>query len=235
MVNVVKFQARVEKVVVASPRVKLFTLSVPEGFSFIPGQFVVLSVQGYVDDKGLPVARSYSIASSPLVKNGIELCISIVPDGRLSSRLDSLKIGDEVSLTGPYGMFTLKSPVEPGTVFIAGGAGIAPIISMLRTLCSGSAKAGVALYYGIRNPDEFLYREELSGYVKRNGIKVVAVVSDNNSGWSGERGYVADVLHKFLKSPSKAYVCGPPLMVSETVKKLVELDFRMGDIYREQW
>ena len=236
MLRIKKLETKIRGITEASPRVKTFRISVPEDFTFTPGQFVMVSVPGFNNEKGFPVARSYSIASSPLTKGDVEICLSRAVNGKLSNKLHSLSEGDPVNVTGPYGVFTLKEPVAEGTTFIAAGTGIAPLISMIRTLYLQNFSGELRLFYGARNPQEFLYRGELESYSRKNNMKLMLIASNPDAEWDGEKGLISDAAVSRMKSGEfPVYICGPPLMVADASKKLKEIGFRDDQIRREQW
>ena len=236
MLKIKKLETKITGIAEASPRVKTFRISVPEDFTFTAGQFVMVSVPGFNNEKGLPIARSYSIASSPLTKGYVEICLSRVANGKLSNKLHSLSEGDPVNVTGPYGVFSLREPVPEGTAFIAAGTGIAPLISMIRTLYLQNFSGEFRLFYGARNPQEFLYREELESYSREKNMKLLLVASDPNAEWDGEKGVITDAAFRRIKSGEfPVYVCGPPRMVAEATQKLKGIGFREDQIKREQW
>lgn len=126
MLNIKELTTRIENIIAYSENLKVFRLRLPDGngFSFVTGQFVMVSLSGNVDANGRKIAKAYSIASSPSQSNILELCIASYPAGALSPKLFQKGVGDEVIVTGPYGVFQLKTPVPSGTVFIAGGTGL---------------------------------------------------------------------------------------------------------------
>ena len=236
MLQIKKIETKITGIMEISPRVKTFRMSVPRDFTFEAGQFVMVSVPGFDNEKGFPIARSYSIASSPLTKGEIEICLSRAVNGKLSTKLHSLSPGAAVNVTGPYGLFGLKPPVAEGTTFIAAGTGIAPLISMIRTLYLQNFSGEISLFYGTRNPGEFLYREELESYSRKNNLKLLLTASDPNADWDGEKGLISDAAVKRIKRGEfPVYLCGPPLMVADAAKKLKDLGFRDDQIRMEQW
>ncbi|KKQ23959.1 MAG: Oxidoreductase FAD/NAD(P)-binding domain protein [Candidatus Roizmanbacteria bacterium GW2011_GWC2_37_13] len=109
-----------------------FKLIEPLEISFIPGQYLILKVQGK--------PRLYSIASSSLEKNTLEFIIELFPGGLASTYLDKLKIGEEVIFHGPAGQFKLREN-DKQKIFLVTGTGIAPVRSMLKsTLDIGGLK-----------------------------------------------------------------------------------------------
>ena len=236
MLKIKKFETKITGTTEVSPRVKIFRISVPEEFSFTAGQFIMVSVPGFNNEKGFPIARPYSIASSPLTKGSVEICLSRVLEGRLSNKLHSLSEGDAINVTGPYGLFNLKEPVVDGTAFIAAGTGIAPLISMIRTLYLKNFSGEIKLFYGARNPKEFLYRTELESYSREKNMQLLLAASDPDADWNGEQGIISEIALSRLKTEDiRVYICGPPRMVADTAKKLQEQGFRSDQIIKEQW
>lgn len=240
MLDIKQLPAKIESIKIYSDKLRVFSLKLPanSSFSFVPGQFVMLSLPGLVDSTGRKIAKSYSIASSPSERDVLELCIVNYPNGVLSTPLFRLRVGDELAVTGPYGMFKLKTPVKKGTVFIAGGAGLAPLISMLRSIYAEGYKEELWLFYSVSEPQLFMFKDELLSYSKKNNLRLVVSTSNPGSSREFEKGRVTDTFPKFAADISKEaqfYICGPPLMVADTIKILEQLGFRKENIHKEQW
>ncbi len=240
MLNIKEVATKIAAIRTYSENLRVFRLTLPEGsgFSFVPGQFVMLSLPGLVDSSGRKVAKAYSIASSPSESGIIELCIAGYPEGALSPKLFQKEVGDEVIITGPYGMFQLRKPVQKGTVFIAGGTGLAPIMSMLRSLYAEGYKEKLWLFYSVSEPKLFMFKEELLGYERDNSLQLVVSTSNPDSSWQFEKGRVTETFPKHAAEISKDaqfYICGPPLMVTDTIKMLEQFGFKKENIHKEQW
>ena len=244
MLNVKEVVTKITGIHAYSENLKVFRLRIPEGdsFSFVPGQFVMVSLPGLADANGRKIAKAYSIASSPSQSEVLELCIVSYPAGALSPKLFQKNVGDEVIVTGPYGIFQLKRPVAPGTVFVAGGTGIAPLISMLRFLYKEGYNDKLWLFYSVSEPKLFLFREELLSYEKNCNLQLIVSTSNHNHDWAWEKGRVTDTfpmhieeLGSIPRESRRFYVCGPPLMVTDTIKMLEQLGFRKENIRKEQW
>lgn len=244
MPGVKQLPAKIEAVKAYSEELKVFRLRLhgSSDFSFVPGQFVMLSLPGLVDNSGKSIAKAYSIASSPGEKGIIELCVVNNPNGALSTPLFKLKVGDEVAVTGPYGTFQLKKLIPKGTVFIAGGTGIAPLMSLLRLLYSEGYNEKLWLFYSVSEPKLFLFKEELIGYSRNNNLHLVVSTSKPDSEWHWEHGRITATLPKKVelmsdipKESRQFYLCGSSEMVSDTVKMLLELGFRKENMHKEQW
>src|SRR3989344_6300834 len=128
VIAVQKFSSELLKITQLSPNTKHFVFKTGPDFSFVSGQFVMVTLS---DEAGQQVRRAFSIASPPSQKGSIDLCVKILPEGRLSSHLGKLAPKQSVQMEGPYGKFTLEPSHPSEVVFIAAGTGIAPIRSML--------------------------------------------------------------------------------------------------------
>ncbi len=95
--------------------------------------------------------------------------IKLYPDGKFSSLLadGGLKAGDEVEVTGPYGVFTLREKSERPLLFIGGGAGMAPILALLRSMAETGNERPAVYYYGARGPADLFHLDELAGLERR--------------------------------------------------------------------
>ncbi|MET9271622.1 2Fe-2S iron-sulfur cluster-binding protein [Kribbella sp. NPDC003557] len=188
----------------------------PDGeFDFKPGQYVDLTIPG-TDEH-----RSFSMATTPA--NEIEFLIKKYPGGRFSGLLDDgLAVGDELSMTGPYGSSTLKDGHVLPVVCIAGGAGMAPILSILRHLGATGSTRPVRFYYGARTAADLFYLDairELGAALA--DFEFVACLSETADG-AFETGNVTDVVERREPQLGKceAYLCGPPPMVDAALALL---------------
>ena len=183
----------------------------PEEVEFHPGQYVDISIPGADGNH-----RSFSMANLPSDKGRLEFMIKLYPDGRFSGLLGSGEIceGTELEITGPYGMFTLRDQSPRRLVFIGGGAGMAPILCLLRSLQERGIERDAVYYYGARTEDDLFHREELEALAgELPSFRYVPALS--HAEWDGEAGLITDVVERLeedLKDVD-AYVCGPPPMV----------------------
>ncbi len=142
---------------------------------------------------------------------------TIAEAGDFTSRLGELRPGARVYLDGPYGVFSFERNEGPRFVFLAGGIGISPIMSMLRTLADRGDKRPCLLLYGNLGWDDVVFREELDPLGDRLDLTVVHVLGEPPDDWSGETGFIDDgVLERHLGDhPERAryFVCGPPAML----------------------
>jgi propane monooxygenase reductase subunit len=188
-------------------------VSEPADFSFVPGQYVDVWIPGS------DARRSFSMANVP--GNGrLELIIKRYPEGRFSSLLDGeIKEGDELRFTGPYGAFHLRDTQRP-ILMVAGGSGMAPILSLLRKLASEGCGRPVRFFYGARTENDLFYvdliRELGEGL---EDFEFVPVLSDTDR-------FVHEAAGEYLESGQTSdpelYMCGPPPMIDAMVELATE-------------
>ncbi len=209
------FKTSITNVKEVAKDVKLFSLSVPAGFTYQAGQFVMVSVIGAGE---VPI----SITSTPGSRD-LELCVRRV--GHVSSAINSLSANDSIWIRGPYGRpFPINSLQD--SLFICGGIGIVPlrplINQMLHTSAATGPKKKVTVMYGSRNPAEVLFMDETARWQERGATIVMTVDTCDIEGWKGCTGLVTD---HFAKTNidyrnSTAYICGPHLMIKATMRDL---------------
>ncbi|AGO15542.1 Na(+)-translocating NADH-quinone reductase subunit F [Glaesserella parasuis ZJ0906] len=195
----------------------------------------------YVSKVDEPIIRAYSMASYPEEKGIIMLNVRIatpppnnpdVPPGQMSSYIWSLKPGDKVTISGPFGEFFAKD-TDAEMVFIGGGAGMAPmrshIFDQLKRLKS---KRKMTFWYGARSKREMFYVEDFDGLQAENdNFKWYVALSDPQPGdnWDGYTGFIHNVLYEnYLKDHEapedcEYYMCGPPIMNASVIKMLKDL------------
>jgi predicted ferric reductase len=182
-----------------------------EGMQHRAGQFlwVTLGNSPYSLEQ-----HPYSIASSPL-SDQIELTIKDLGD--FSGSVKAIKPGTPAWLEGPYGCFYHEPDEVKGAVFIAGGVGVTPIMSMLRAARDRGDTTPYILLYGNTAWDDVMFREEIADMPGRISLNVVHVLTAPPDGWEGETGYIdAAVLDRHLPHDHENYayfICGPgPLL-----------------------
>jgi predicted ferric reductase len=183
------------------------------GFDYLPGQFAWLSLGNS------PFAlreHPFSLASSPTRPGTITFTIKALGD--FSTAVGHCKPGATAYVDGPYGAFSCDRHANAsGLVFIAGGVGIAPIISMLRALADRSDPRPLWLFYGNRLWQHTLFREELQELRTRLNLAVVHVLGEPDADWKGERGLLRqDILARHLPEQLGRlhyFICGPQPMI----------------------
>ena len=189
-----------------------------------------------------PVIRAYSMANYPEEKGIIKFNIRIasppprgpdnIPPGKMSSYVFSLKPGDKITVSGPYGEFFAKE-TKAEMVFIGGGAGMAPmrshIFDQLKRLKSDRK---ISFWYGARSKREMFYVEDYDGLAAEfpNFTWNVALSDPQpEDNWEGYTGFIHNVLYEnYLKDhpapeDCEFYMCGPPVMNAAVIKMLKDL------------
>ncbi len=213
-----------------------------EPFHFEAGQYISVIIPG-AGPNGRDLRRAYSIASSP-DKRPVELCIKIVDGGPGSNYLNKLRAGDTFRGYAPYGDFTYETSPTKNVCFIATGTGIAPFRSMaLAKEFQNNLPKSALFLLGIRDEEELLYEEELSGrlFSSTGGnqftSKWVPCVSQPKGKWSGFRGRVTDYLRSLGEDypwkESEFYLCGAGQMIDEVRAILTEKGVEKESIHRE--
>jgi len=221
-----------------TPRSRLLTLDLQDyALDFQPGQAVLVGAHGQ------PERRPYSIACSPeqAAETGrLELLIAVEADGALGANVGQASRGMLVDVEGPVGTFTLPSGVKAGWVlFVAGGAGIAPLRSMLDHLLRRQPAQRVSLLYSARRGDEFAFIDELRAHADAGRLELHQTVTrDQSATWTGRRGRIGrDHFEAVLHEPAATLclVCGPDSLVDESVTTLRQLGVPEAQIRTESW
>ncbi|ARD43403.1 MULTISPECIES: NADH:ubiquinone reductase (Na(+)-transporting) subunit F [Colwelliaceae] len=200
--------------------------------------FGFFDVESKVDE---PTLRAYSMANYPEEEGIIMLNVRIatpppgrlhLPAGKMSSYIFSLKAGDKVTISGPFGEFFAKE-TENEMVFIGGGAGMAPmrshIFDQLKRLQS---KRKMSFWYGARSKREMFYEDDYNGLAAENdNFEWHVALSDPQpeDNWDGMTGFIHNVLHEqYLKDHEapedcEYYMCGPPMMNAAVIHMLKDL------------
>jgi propane monooxygenase reductase subunit len=182
----------------------------PADFSFVPGQYVDVWVPGADDAR-----RSFSMANLP-GDGRIELIVKHYEGGRFSSMLDGeIKPGDELRFTGPYGAFHLRDSDRP-ILMVAGGSGMAPILSLLRTLAHEGTDRSVRFFYGARSEQDLFY----VGLIQELGARLPDFEFVPVIGFVHEPA-CACIAAGELGDP-EIYMCGPPPMIDAMIEQATE-------------
>ncbi len=198
------------------------TLTVPDEFSWLPGQYVDLHVPGADGAR-----RSFSIANLPGSSGPptVELMIKRYPGGRLSGMLgEQIAAGSELGFTGPYGAFHLRRSEAP-ILMIAGGSGMAPVLAVLRQLAGEGCERPVRFFYGAREERDLFALEEIAALGERlTDFRFIPVTGR----------YVHEAVDEELEAPD-VYMCGPPPMLEATEALLLERGIDPARIFQDKF
>jgi propane monooxygenase reductase subunit len=191
-----------------------------EPLEFHAGQYVDVQIPG-TEHK-----RSFSMANTPAAADRLEFMIKLYPGGQFSGLLkDQLEPGHELQVKGPYGVFILREHSDADLIFIGGGAGMAPIWSLLKSMAERGIERKVTYYYGARTRKDLFHLEELETLSKRlPDFRFVPALSDPSpdESWDGETGLITDVVDRLEGNLSdfEGYLCGPPPMIDASIPML---------------
>lgn len=183
-----------------------------EGMRFRPGQFAWLKVGG---SPFTIEEHPFSFSSSAQERGRLEFGIKELGD--FTRSIGDLAPGTRAFLDGPHGAFSIDLDPAPGYVFLAGGVGITPFMSMLRTMADRGDRRPVMLFYGSKSWEEVAYREAIARLESRLDLTVVHVLEDAPEDWQGETGFIdADLLGRHLPEEGIErlhFICGPEPMM----------------------
>src|SRR5262245_30277515 len=212
-------------------------LQVPEWPGHVAGQRVALRVRAA---DGYFAVREYSIVSAPRADGCLELSVERFPDGEVSPYLtQDLAVGDLVQLRGPIGGWFVwhEEQAEP-VQLIAGGSGIVPLMSMIRSRVAVRSAAPFRLLYSVRNPDSIWYRDELKTLSDGIGVTLVYTRASPTN-WPRPPGRVDAAILAQASWPSTlsptCYVCGPTSFVERAAGLLTALGHAPDRIKTERF
>jgi propane monooxygenase reductase subunit len=239
-VPIVTATAEVEAVEALTHDIRRLVLRLrdPDRVTFHAGQYMDIAIPGADGHH-----RSFSMANTPGQPDRLEFMIKLYEGGHFSGLLENgngIKVGDELTCTGPYGVFTLRDSSPRRLVFIAGGAGMAPIVSLLRSMAEKGTTRPAAFYYGARTKDDLFVLDELERLGRElPDLRFVPALSeaDASAGWDGEVGMVTDVVDRLEGDLTDvdAYLCGPPPMVDAAIALLERRGCAESHIYFDKF
>jgi NAD(P)H-flavin reductase len=218
-----------------APDIKLFKIKPDKPFRYKPGEFLMLSLWG----KGeIPI----SISSTDGFHKYIELCIRRV--GYVTTALHKLKPEAEIGIRGPLGnSFPIEKAKGKDILFIAGGLGLAPLRPLIhKVMHEKKSFKRLTLICGSRTHQEILFKDEVLSWQKkglqlflgvRKGLELLLAIGGNSKNLQGKAGPVSEKLNapKISFKNVHAFVCGPPIMITPTLKTLSTVGIDEGNIF----
>jgi propane monooxygenase reductase subunit len=206
----------------------------PEEIKFFPGQYFDFTVPG-TDE-----SRSFSMANPPNRDGRYEFVIKIYPGGVFSEFLSRrVQVGDRLEVEGPFGTFTLRESRTSDLIFVGGGAGMAPVLGLLRSMAERGVERKATFYYGARAVRDLCFEKELAGLAGRlPGFRYIPALSEpDGNGWDGHTGFITEIVrqNESTLEGMDAYVCGPPPMVDAAIVTLTSLGVREQDIFYDKF
>jgi ferredoxin-NADP reductase len=217
-----------------------FHLEKPAGFQFKAGQYVDISLINPPETDSEGNVRSFSIASAPYEDQ--LLVVTRMRKSAFKRVLAILPLGTEIKLEGPMGSFTFHKNCVKAAVFLAGGIGITPFLSMLRQAAEEKLSQRLYLFYSNRRPNDAAFLKDLEILSKLNAnftfIPSMSKMEKTKLEWPNERGVIdREMLLRHmdgLKGPIY-YVAGPPVMVAAMREMLTNAGVDEDDIRTEEF
>ena len=218
--------ATVKEIKQETPRVKSFTLSLPHWTPHLAGQHYDLRLTA---EGGYQAERSYSVASPPEQTGEVELTVEIIADGEVSGYLsEGVGVGDQLEVRGPIGgYFVWPGAPAPPLLLVGGGAGVVPLMAMLRHRRGVGLRPPAALLFSVRTPEEVIYRAELEALAREDPTFTLLLDYTRRArpGWAGyqrrlDAAMLAEVVAGFTQTP-QAFVCGPTGFVEAAANGLL--------------
>ncbi|MDE1868819.1 MAG: hypothetical protein KGH60_02530 [Candidatus Micrarchaeota archaeon] len=221
-----------------TPEVQLIRLRAQDGqpYSFDPGMFIMISG---VDATGKEyMAKAFSIASEPEV-NELELFVVKEHDGH-TSHFTLTKPGDVYVVAGPSGQFKFVASEDKKVLYLAGGTGLAPFMSMVRHIKRINADTDAVMLYSIKYPTEIIKKDELNQIATQINLKTYITVTrpQEGDGWAGQTGHIdAEMIRKYAPDYMERtpYICGPLAFVKGCKDALIALGVPAARIKADVW
>ena len=223
------FETVIERVTDLTPTIRGVTLRLvnPRQMRFTAGQFVNVEVPG------ADGVRAFSMANAPSADSEIELIVRLFPGGRFGEYLKHAEKGQKINISGPVGSLRVRLSYRK-IIMIAGGSGMAPLLSILTDLAEKKDRRPVTVFFGARTCDELYYIDRLKALCGLSArAEFVPVVQEAGNDWNGERGLVTDAIVRRMHSLRgyDAYLCGPPPMVEAARALVIQLGVRDANVY----
>ena len=196
---------------------------------FYAGQYIVLD---FKIGESL-ISRPYSISSAPYQARAEKPFVEITVrkskgDGFICDYVnDELKVGDILTGNMGLGQFYYE-PLRDAkhVVALAGGVGITPFASMAKEVANGTLDIDLTILYGSASSDDIVLKEELDALEGACGnLHIVHVLSDDEPGWTGEKGFLtAELIKKYSAEDTTYFICGPQVMYTFLRKEVAKLD-----------
>ncbi|MEK6957565.1 MAG: FAD-dependent oxidoreductase [archaeon] len=191
------------------------TLKGRQKMDFRPGQFIMIELQG----KEKTPKRAYSLSSSP-TKDFLEITVKEMPNGWISKIVNNgMKIGEEISVTGPYGNFVFDPEQMKEIVLLAAGSGIAPFRCFCQYIIDKKLPTKVTFVYSNKAERDIIFKGQIRDFAKKiKGLELILTLTrEEKKGF--RHGRIDDAFVKGIVSKNVGanyFICGPPEMVNAT-------------------
>ena len=219
-------KAEITEVISETPTIKTIRVEPEEPINFETGQFIELTIPGIGEAPFTPSSR-------PAIKDIMEITVMSV--GKVTEKVHELKKGDIVGVRGPFGKgYPIDKFKDKEILVVGGGCGFAPLRSLMYEFFDRSGEFKKLFFRGgCKTPQELLYRSELGDWAKRKDLDIKLTVDKGDSEWKENVGVVTTILDgvEMDYESGIAIVCGPPIMMKFSIKKLIDMGFKEENIY----
>ncbi|MBN1153373.1 2Fe-2S iron-sulfur cluster binding domain-containing protein [candidate division KSB1 bacterium] len=239
--NIKEFETRVTLIQDLTHDIKLVRLQLIEPYEifFKAGQYVQLITAPYAGVKE-SVSRAYSVASASHEHDHVDLMIRLVPEGICTTWVHNyLNENERVKIIGPMGDFYLRDG-EGEIIMVAGGSGMAPIVSLLEKISKEDIERKVTYFFGAVRKKDLFYIDEMRNLENEIGnFTFIPALSapEPEDNWDGETGLITEPLDRYLSrsdnATSQAYLCGSPGMINACINVFVKHGITRDRIFND--
>lgn len=236
------FEGRIANIEKLTHDIRGIAIELVSPMKFWAGQYVDITV---TTEKGETITRSFSMANTPGETEKLSFIIKKYPEGKFSGELDAggIRVGAAVTVVGPYGTCFRREGREGPLVLVGAGSGMSPIWSILNDHLASGESRPVYFFYGARTEDDLFYLDRIDELVSHYpDVTFIPVLSNaaEDSGWTGERGFVHESVDAKLKElgidgEGDVYACGPPPMIDALQPVLFMNGFESEHIFFDKF
>jgi glycine betaine catabolism B len=226
---------KIKEIINETHDTKTFRFDKPKGFKFISGQFCTISFTNK-EDKELG-SRPFTYSSNPK-KDYFDFTIKKMGD--FTTKLFAVNVGEKLTMDGPKGeALNFDEKSMDHIVYICGGSGITPAMSLVRNVTENKLDVGVAIFYGNQTKKDIIFFNELNKISRDNKkIHIFHVLSKEDFDWNGDIGYINQPLIEgyidFI-GQKEWFICGPPAMNKSILQILKNMGIKDEKIHFEKW
>jgi ring-1,2-phenylacetyl-CoA epoxidase subunit PaaE len=209
-------------------------------YQYVQGQYVTIKM----NHSGEEIRRSYSLCSSPIADQDFRVAAKKVKDGRMSVYLnEQLKVGDVLEVMTPMGSFyNLSSAEDKNVILFAGGSGITPMMSIVKSLLKSTPSVNLTLFYGNQNEASIIFKDELAQIASaNNNFNLYNILDDANAPvdelYKGliTKEKVAELVKKHvdMNTDVEFFICGPTPMMKNVEESLANLNVAKERVHLE--
>ncbi len=207
----------------------------PSIFKFLPGQFITLELT----INGESINRCYTISSSPTRPHTISITVKRQPNGVVSNWLhDNMLVGSSISILGAAGEFSCTYHPAKQYLFLSGGSGITPLMSMARSFYDLAEQADIVFLHSARSPNDIIFRQELALMAEQPSFRTAFICEKADANWQQPTGYLnIDILKQTVPDFLQriVFTCGPSPYMAAVRELLKRVGFDMAHYHEESF